>query len=221
MLIAAAYVSQEQGWRTPSSVFVLTPDRRKFVLHHTVATVGAHDVEAITIASDHFLFFSSDREGDNTRIQSELFKWIPAPTGTPTAAPTPATTPTPAQLAAEGRFISVQKVWTNGAHAAEFFRVAEHSKSGCDGARASPGEGGDGGGVGDGGGASGADCYYLAVANLGSRQRNKYRTQSHLYRFNPTAATTSDPAAAVQPYLQLVHAIATASDRQACQQSRA
>lgn len=65
MLIAAAYASQRQGWRTPSSVFVLAPDCSKFEPHHTLATVGAHDVETISVGNNHFAFFSSDLEGDS------------------------------------------------------------------------------------------------------------------------------------------------------------
>lgn len=194
MLIAAAYASQRQGWRTPSSVFVLAPDCSKFEPHHTLATVGAHDVETISVGNNHFAFFSSDREGDNTHIHSELFQWRETPAGKQ-----------------NGKLVSVQKLLTNGAHAAEFFKVAANGKSGCSLAGGGVGVGGGGGGGGAGEG-EGEDryCYFLAVANLGSRQLNKYRTQSYVYRFHPLQQPAEDGASSTQSsYLKKVQEIDT------------
>ena len=56
-----------------------------------------------------------------------------------------------------GRFVSRQKVFTHGAHAAEFFATSVSAND---------------------------SKYFLAVANLGDRKTNTYRTTSQLYAFD-------------------------------------
>ena len=97
-LIAASYVTRETGWRTRSRVFVLNKAGTTFELYHTLPTIGAHGVAAIRAGDRDYLFFSNDKDERTTLQHSELFQWQ------------------------SGKFVSVQKIKTDGAHAAELFR---------------------------------------------------------------------------------------------------
>lgn len=102
-LFAASYVTRETGWRTRSPVFKLNTAGSAFEPHSSVPTVGAHDVEALSVAGRHFVFFSNDKDETSTHQPSELFEW-----GT---------------LAGGGGrgLVSRQRIQTDGAHAAELF----------------------------------------------------------------------------------------------------
>ena len=41
-----------------------------------VATVGAHDVEVMSVMGKHFAFFSNDKDERTTKQDSELFEWV-------------------------------------------------------------------------------------------------------------------------------------------------
>ena len=114
-------MTRETGWRTRSRVFALNAAGSAFESHHELATVGAHGVATLAHAGRQFLFFSNDKDERTTQQESELFEWR------------------------GGRYASVQKIATDGAHAAELFSATDGKA-------------------------------YLAVANLGDRATNKYRT---------------------------------------------
>jgi len=138
LMLASCYVSQQFGWHTRSKVFYF--DGNAFKVHHDIKTVGAHDVETISIHGRHFAFFSNDKDSESTFQNSELFEWVAG------------------KSLSKGRFVSRQKVFSNGAHAAEFFVDSNSGR------------------------------YFLAVANLGDRKLNKYRTDSRIYAFDPQHA---------------------------------
>jgi hypothetical protein len=152
-------VTRETGWQTRSPTFAYDEEAGEFKKQHDVVTVGAHDVEVISVKGGvgatiyhqeakswrytpgsptrHFAFFSNDKDGKSTHQASELFEWIGGYPG--------------------GRFESRQRVRTDGAHAAELF-------------------------------ASGDGRYFLAVAELGDRKANTYRRRSVVYSFEPDGA---------------------------------
>lgn len=108
LMIAASYVTRQTGWRTRSLVFALNAAATAFERHSEVPTVGAHDVEVVSVQGRHFAFFSNDKDERSTLQSSELFEWV-------------GTFP-------EGRLVSQQRVATDGAHAAEFFSSSDASR---------------------------------------------------------------------------------------------
>ena len=143
--------TREHGWHSPSLVFALDAQRASFQLLHTLPTTGAHDVETVSISvgaeaerSRHFAFFSNDKDGATTELDSELYEWDQT----------------------SRRFTLRQRVRTDGAHAAEFFSAADVAAQ-------------------QGGQEGGRRRFFLAVANLGSRESNSYRRSSVVYSFDP------------------------------------
>ena len=146
LLLASSYVTKQRGWHTRSGVFYFNQKSDSFVFHHDIGTVGAHDVETLTVAGNrHFAFFSNDKDESSTYQHSELFEWRQG------------MVPGMGNGFLSGRFVSRQKVFTHGAHAAEFFATSVSAND---------------------------SKYFLAVANLGDRKTNKYRTTSQLYAFD-------------------------------------
>ena len=69
-VIAASY--HDRGWQTTSTVYRLDEDSDALVIHHTIPTTGAHDVETIEYHGNHFLIFSEDRNSESVLISSNV-----------------------------------------------------------------------------------------------------------------------------------------------------
>lgn len=163
LMLAASYVTRQTGWRTRSTIFALNDAGSAFEKHSEVATVGAHDVEVVSVHGRHFAFYSNDKDERSTKQDSELFEWIGLfPNGRfvsrqKVGRPRCRVPPRPAYKCSPRRLICSPQVGTDGAHAAEFFASAD------------------------------GESHFLAVANLGDRQANTYRRDSVVYAFNPLA----------------------------------
>lgn len=128
ILVAVSYNDRATGWRTKTHVYRWTFGsgpaanvaaagasasassaagasakrlRPEFKLVQHLDTHGAHDAEMIVHAGELFLFVSEDRDEQTSRIHSHLFVWSRG----------------------DERFVLVQALPTDGAHAAELFVV--------------------------------------------------------------------------------------------------
>jgi hypothetical protein len=112
LMLAASYVTRQTGWRTRSTIFALNDAGSAFEKHSEVATVGAHDVEVVSVHGRHFAFYSNDKDERSTKQDSELFEWV--------------------GLFPNGRLVSRQKVgrhrWRARAHAADLL-LARHASA--------------------------------------------------------------------------------------------
>jgi hypothetical protein len=104
ILVVAAY--HDNGWRTQSMAFRWTLPasspktwKTEFTELQRFETHGAHDAEMIVFDKELFLFFSEDRDIVSTLLRSQLLVFDPR----------------------IDRFVVVQRLTTDGAHAAELF----------------------------------------------------------------------------------------------------
>ena len=106
ILIGASY--HNEGWSTQSFVYQMNHSKynihNQFILIQEINTYGAHDAELQFYNQQLFLFFSEDRNEQTSRIQSNLYKFNEI----------------------EKRFVYLQNILTDGAHAAELFVVTNY-----------------------------------------------------------------------------------------------
>jgi len=150
LLAVASY--HNKGWRTSSLVLSKEVGREnKFKKLQDLETFGAHDAEMV-LHHDHdqvLLFFSEDRNDSTSKVYSQLFS-LPLPLLSSEAEASGAE--------AGGRFVKVQDLPTDGAHAAEFFF------------------------------SSSPPLLHLAVANFGDRQGERVEAKSSLWLWDDTKA---------------------------------
>eukprot|EP00040_Diaphanoeca_grandis_P015610 m.79803 g.79803 ORF g.79803 m.79803 type:complete len:442 (-) comp25250_c0_seq1:298-1623(-) len=99
-IIAAAYHDPETLWKTKSPVYQEQPDG-SFRQIQVLETHGCHDVDFFSVGDDKFLFLSEDRDASTPLITSAILKFD----------------------SARNEFGVMQRIKTDGAHAAEFFEI--------------------------------------------------------------------------------------------------
>eukprot|EP00759_Apiculatamorpha_spiralis_P033057 PhF_6_TR3424/c0_g1_i2/m.4965 len=141
-LIAGSYHDPSTGWSTKTKVFVSDNNENvHFTLKQEIQTHGCHDVEYIHIEGQHYLFLSEDRNGKTSKITSQVLRLNDK----------------------NGLWETIQRIPTDGAHAAEFFIL--------------PGQ------------TSSHPSLYLFVANFGDRLGKRYKAKSTLWRATTTTGT--------------------------------
>lgn len=101
-LVASSYHDGRTGWSTRTLVFKAELNQdgggiSSWVHHQELPTNGCHDAEFKTIGGIHYLFLSEDRNPETSKTTSGLYTFT------------------------RGRFELLQRIPTDGAHAAELF----------------------------------------------------------------------------------------------------
>lgn len=152
LLAVASY--HDKGWKTSSLVLEKESGRgSKFKKMQSLDTFGAHDAEMALLNDRVLLFFSEDRNDSTSKISSQLFSLSFSLS---------------LSLPEASRFVKVQDLSTDGAHAAEFF----FSSSSPSPSSAS----------------SVSSELHLAVANFGDRQGERVEARSSLWRWDDSTA---------------------------------